>query len=65
MAVSFLGFAFIALIKRATHRPYDYRPALLVDSREEASLGAAFEKALLHKQTLKDKAASVERVIPR
>lgn len=65
VAFCLLGFAFISLVKRATQRPYDYKAALLVDSTDESSLAAAFEKALLHKQDVKDKAASVERVIPR
>ena len=50
LAFAFLLMGFVALQKRATREPYDYRTDLLSDAKSEDSLASALEKALKKKQ---------------
>lgn len=49
LAFGLLLVGFIALQKRATREPFDYRVALLEDPKNDESLASAFEKALKKK----------------
>lgn len=49
LAFGLLLVGFIALQKRATREPFDYRVALLEDAKNDESLASAFEKALKKK----------------
>lgn len=49
LAFWLLILGFVALQKRATRNPYDYRAALLVDSRDSGSLSSALDKLIKKK----------------
>jgi hypothetical protein len=52
LAFGLLAIGFVALQKRATREPYDFRAELMADSQNSESLASALEKALKKKKSL-------------